>query len=359
VTEHQSRARARGLGIVVDSGAPGACNAITDVPGVRVGHCTVQEPPHVHTGVTAVVPDAVGPTPGGRLPAGLCVANGYGKLVGATQLAELGQLESPVVLTSTLSAFRAADAVVSWMLDRADCADVQSFNPVVGECNDGYLSDIRARPVRAEHVREAINEASGGPVAEGCVGAGTGTCALGFKAGIGTASRRVELGGTGETVTLGVLLQANFGGTLRVGGAPVEPPPAEPSAAGPPDDGSCMIVVATDARVDARQLTRLARRAVFGLARAGASYSNGSGDYAIAFSTAAARAGQRGAEPVADHHLDPLFGAALAAVEESVLNALCAAITVTGRLGRTAHAVPHARLHALAAGHGTGRPFPR
>lgn len=337
---------------MVDGGVPGACNAITDVPGVRVGHCTVQQPPDVHTGVTAVVPDGVGPTPGGRLPAGLFAGNGYGKLTGATQLAELGQLESPVVFTSTLSAFRAADSVVSWMLDRADCAGVESFNPVVGECNDGHLSDIRARPVRAEHVREAIEGASAGPVAEGCVGAGTGTCALGFKAGIGTASRRVVLP-AGETVTLGVLLQANFGGTLRVGGVPVEPP-----AAGPPDDGSCMIVVATDARVDARQLARLARRAVFGLARAGASYSNGSGDYAIAFRTAA-RDGEAGPPPVADHHLDPLFRAALEAVEESVLNALCAATTVTGRLGRTAHAAPHARLRVLAAARrGTGDAFP-
>jgi D-aminopeptidase len=344
--------RARGLGIVVDGGEAGALNAITDVAGVRVGHRTVQEPPDVHTGVTAVVPEGVGPTPGGRLPAGLFAGNGYGKLIGATQLTELGQVESPIVLTSTLSAFRAADAVVSWMLARPDCAEVASFNPVVGECNDGHLSDIRARPVRVEHVWEAIEGASAGPVAEGCVGAGTGTCALGFKAGIGTASRRVVLGDAGETVTLGVLLQANFGGTLRVGGVPVEPP-----AAGPPDDGSCMIVVATDARVDARQLTRLARRAVFGLARAGAAYSNGSGDYAIAVSTA--REDGTGRRPVADHHLDPLFRAALEAVEESVLNALCAATTVTGRLGRTAHAVPHTRLRALAAARGIGGPFPQ
>lgn len=331
----ERRRRARDLAIVTDAGEPGAHNAITDVPGVTVGHTTLREPPDLHTGVTAVVPDGVGPTPSGRLPAGLFAGNGYGKLVGATQLAELGQLESPVVLTSTLSAFRAADAVVSWMLARPDCTDVLSFNPVVGECNDGYLSDIRRRAVREEHVLAAIAAAAGGPVAEGCVGAGTGTCALGFKAGIGTASRVTEAGG--EPVTLGVLVQANFGGTLRVAGAPVEP-----SAAPPPDDGSCVIVVATDAALDARQATRLARRAVFGLGRVGAAYAHGSGDYALALGT------RPGGTPVPDHHLDPLFRGALEAVEESVLNALCAATTTTGRLGRVAVAVPHTRLRESA-----------
>ncbi len=321
---------------MADGGDPGPHNALTDVPGVAVGHTTLAQPPDVHTGVTAIVPAGIGPTPGGRLPAGLFAGNGYGKLVGATQLCELGQLESPVVLTSTLSAFRAADAVVSWMLARPDCAEVLSFNPVVGECNDGHLSDIRARPVRAEHVLAALETAAAGPVAEGCVGAGTGTCALGFKAGIGTASRRVVMA-TGRPVTLGVLIQANFGGTLRVGGVPVEP--AAPPAS---EDGSCMIVVATDAQADARQLTRLARRAVFGLARVGASYSHGSGDYALAFSTA--RVAGPGAAPVADHHLDPLFRATLDAVEESVLNALCAATTTSGHRGRTAQAVPLQRL---------------
>lgn len=345
--------RARELGIVADGGEPGPYNAITDVPGVAVGHTTVRRPPDVHTGVTAVVPSGVGPHPGGApLPAGLFTANGYGKLVGATQLAELGQLESPVVLTSTLSAFRAADAVVSWMLARPEHAGVLSFNPVVGECNDGHLSDIRARPVREEHVLAAIEGAAGGPVAEGCVGAGTGTCALGFKAGIGTASRRVALEGTGP-VTVGVLTQANFGGTLRIAGAALAPEPAErpgqpgqPEGAGPGEDGSCMVVAATDAPLDARQLGRLARRAVFALGRVGASYGHGSGDYGIAFSTSPPVGGR--AAVVADRWLDPLFGAVLQAVEESVLNALCAAVTTTGRLGRTVPAVPLDRLRELA-----------
>ncbi|EFL37447.1 P1 family peptidase, partial [Streptomyces griseoflavus] len=188
-----ARPRARDLGIVVGEAATGPLNAITDVPGVRVGHTTVRRPPGVHSGVTAVVPDAVGPhTP---LPAGVFTGNGYGKLIGTTQLAELGALETPVLLTSTLSAFRVADALVGWMLERPGCEEVLSLNPVVGECNDGVLSDIRARPVHEEHVRAALDTASGGPVAEGCVGAGTGMVALGFKAGVGTASRTLDLAG--------------------------------------------------------------------------------------------------------------------------------------------------------------------
>ncbi|WP_101254780.1 P1 family peptidase [Streptomyces barkulensis] len=345
---HYSR-RARELGIVADDDEPGPCNAITDVPGVAVGHTTVRRPPDVHTGVTAVVPAGIGPHPGGTpLPAALFTANGYGKLVGATQVAELGQLESPVVLTSTLCAFRAADAVVSWMLARPEHAGVLSFNPVVGECNDGYLSDIRARPVREEHVLAAIEGAAGGPVAEGCVGAGTGTCALGFKAGIGTASRLVTPEPAGP-VRVGVLTQANFGGTLRLSGAPVLPAPSGPAEdPGPGEDGSCMVIVATDAALDSRQLGRLARRAVFALGRVGASYGHGSGDYGLAFSTSALRGGAPVAVP--DRCLDPLFGAVLRATEESVLNALCAAVTTTGRLGRTVPAVPVDRLRELAVG---------
>ncbi|HEX5567126.1 MAG TPA: P1 family peptidase [Streptomyces sp.] len=344
----KDRCRARDLGIVADGGEPGPYNAITDVPGVAVGHTTLSRPPDVHTGVTAIVPAGIGPRPGGTpLPAGLFTGNGYGKLVGATQLDELGELESPVVLTSTLSAFRAADAVVSWMLARPEHSGVTSFNPVVGECNDGHLSDVRARPVREEDVLAAIEGASAGPVAEGCVGAGTGTCALGFKAGIGTASRRVSPGAAADPVTVGVLTQANFGGTLRIGGAALTPGPAGGDG-GPGEAGSCMVVVATDAPLDARQLGRLSRRAVFALGRVGASYGHGSGDYGIAFSTSPLR-GDRAArvDGVADRLLDPLFGAVLEAVEESVLNALCAATTTTGRLGRTVPAVPLDRLRAL------------
>lgn len=321
--------RARDLGLA--SGACGAHNAITDVPGVRAGHVTIVRDPGIRTGVTAVVPEGIGPR--APLPAGLFAGNGYGKLVGATQLAELGLLESPVVLTATLSAFRAADALVTWMLDQPGCSGVRSFNPVVGECNDGFLSDIRARPVTEAHVLEAVATATGGPVAEGCVGAGTGTVALGFKAGIGTASR--VLRAAGSRVTLGVLVQANFGGTLRLRGRLVPPP------APVPDDGSCMIVVATDAPLDARQLTRLTRRAVYALGRVGAAYGHGSGDYAIAFSTRARPA------PPPDHALDPLFAAAMDAVEESVLNSLLAAGTTTGFRGHVARALPVEDLREL------------
>ncbi|MCT2588167.1 P1 family peptidase [Actinophytocola gossypii] len=289
-------------------------NAITDVPGVLVGHTTVRRPPDIHTGVTAIVPAGIGPHR--PVPAGLFVGNGFGKLVGATQLAELGQLESPIVLTGTLSAFRAADALVTWMLAQPENTDVTTFNPVVGECNDGYLSDIRARPVTEAHVLDAIAAAAPGPVEQGCVGAGTGTVALGYKAGIGTASRR--LGGH----TLGVLVQANFGGTLR----------RWPSPDPTPEHGSCVIVAATDLPLDARQLGRLARRLVFALGRVGAAYAGGSGDYGIAFATT------RG-EPVPDAELSPLFEAALDATEDAVLNSLFAATTTTGRLGRTGKAL--------------------
>ncbi len=307
----------------------GPLGAITDVPGVRVGHTSVREHPDVHSGVTAVVPDTVGPaTP---LPAGVFTGNGYGKIIGTSQLTELGALETPVLLTSTLSAFRVADALVGWMLERPGCEEILSLNPVVGECNDGFLSDIRSRPVREEHVRAALDGASGGPVAEGCVGAGCGTVALGYKAGIGTASRVTGLGDRRHTV--GVLVQANFGGTLRVLGRTITP--RSPGRAPVADTGSCMIVVATDAPLDARQLTRIARRAVFALARTGASYSHGSGDYAIAFSTRPATGAT-----VADAALGPLFEAVLDGVEEAVLNSLLAATTTTGHRGRTVGALP-------------------
>ncbi|MFZ4141979.1 P1 family peptidase [Streptomyces griseoincarnatus] len=326
------RPRARDLGVVVGPTPTGPLNALTDVPGVRVGHATVRTRPDVHSGVTAVVPDGV--RPGAPVPAGVFVGNGYGKLIGSTQLAELGELETPVLLTSTLSAFRVADALVGWVLEQPGCDGVSSLNPVVGECNDGYLSDIRSRPVREEHVRAALGGASAGPVAEGCVGAGTGTVALGFKAGIGTSSRTPEA--ADRRFTVGALVQANFGGTLRVLGHTLDGP-------GPASEtGSCMIVVATDAPLDARQLTRVARRAVFALARTGAAYSHGSGDYAVAFTTT--RPGT--APPLADADLSPLFEAVLDAVEEAVLNSLLAATTTTGHAGRTVPALPADRLPA-------------
>lgn len=323
--------RARDQGFYRGTGDTGRHNAITDVPGVRVGHATIAEPPPVHSGVSVIGIGDVNPN--APLPAGLSVANGYGKLIGATQLAELGRIEAPIVLTSTLSAFTAADAMVTWMLQRQDCAHVRSFNPVVGECNDSVLSDIRARPVSTEHVLRALTDVAGGPVAEGSVGAGTGLIALGFKAGIGTASRVVGL--QGHPVTVGVLVQANFGGVLRLAGREVPAPQRvadgdrDGGAAGAAgEEGSCMIIVVTDAALDARQLNRLAARAAFGLGRVGASYSHGSGDYAIAAST-------RGTpDPPPDHALDPLFTGVLDATEESVLNALSAAVPVTTAEGR-------------------------
>ncbi|HEY1176796.1 MAG TPA: P1 family peptidase, partial [Phytomonospora sp.] len=325
--------RARDHGLVPAPGRTGPHNAITDVPGVLTGHTTILRQPTVHSGVTAIVPDGIGPH--SPLSAGFFAGNGYGKFIGATQIAELGVIESPIVLTSTLSAFRAADALVSWMVANPAWADVVSFNPVVGECNDGWLSDGRSRPVSEADVLAAIESAGAGPVAEGSVGAGTGTGALGFKAGIGTSSRIVEVAG-GE-VTLGVLVQANFGGRLRVGGIVPDLGVDDPAAT---ESGSCMIIAATDAPLDARQLTRLARRLVFGLGRVGADYTNGSGDYGLAVSVTSGPAPSDGA-------LNPLFTAALDAVEESVLNALAAARTTVGRDGRTLPGIPMDRLRAL------------
>jgi D-aminopeptidase len=311
---------------------PGRHNAITDVAGVRVGHVSVIEGASIRTGVTAIVADAVDRA-GGALAAGLFVGNGYGKLIGATQLAELGVIETPIVLTGTLAAFRAADALVSYVLGLPGNESLISVNPVVGETNDGYLSDIRARPVTAAHVLRALSGAAAGPVAEGTVGAGTGMSALGFKAGIGSASRTLSLG-DGEPGTVGVLVQANFSGVLTVRGArigvPVEMKAVQPASAG---GNSCMIVVATDLALGSRQLSRVARRAVFAMGRTGADFAHGSGDYAIAFATGAAAR-------LADGALDPVFAATQDAVEEAILNAVFTATTVTGYLGRVRHAVP-------------------
>jgi len=345
----QQPSRARDLGIAPGRHAPGPLNAITDVPGVRVGHVTLHREPGIRTGVTAIVPDLVDRS-GGQLPAGLFTGNGFGKLTGATQLAETGVLETPIVLTGTLSVFRAADALVSYVLDLPGNEQVQSVNAVAGETNDGFLSDIRARPVTQGDVRGALTGAQGGPVAEGAVGAGTGTGALGFKAGIGTSSRVAELAG-GVPVTVGVLLQANFSGTLTVLGVPIPAgaalaglagaPPARPATraeapeSAEPRGNSCMIIVAVDRGLDSRQLGRVARRAIFGLARAGSDFAGGSGDYALAF--AATGAG----EPVADRDLDPVFTAVQEAVEEAVLNSVFMATTTYGHGGHVRHACPH------------------
>ena len=333
----QQPARARDLGIAPGTLPTGPRNAITDVPGVRVGQVTLHEGRRFHTGVTVIVPEQLQERR--RLPAGLFVGNGYGKLVGATQLVELGEIETPIVLTGTLSAFRAADALVTSMLAQPGNEELRSVNPLVGETNDGYLSDIRARPITERMVLDALEQSTAGPVAEGCVGAGAGTSALGFKAGIGTSSRVV--GAPTGPATIGALVQANFGGKLTVLGVTIDVDAAlagirdADESTDEPDGNSCMIVVATDAPLESRQLDRIARRAVFAMGRVGASFSHGSGDYAIAFATGE---GKR----IPDDALDPLFAATMEAVEEALLNALFMAESTHGPDGRVRHAVPHA-----------------
>ncbi|MFU8875398.1 P1 family peptidase [Micromonospora sp. SL4-19] len=341
----QEPRRARELGIVVGKMPTGPVNAITDVPGVRVGHTTLIDGDDIRTGVTAIVPDQL--TERRALPAGLDVGNGHGKLVGSTQVIELGEIETPVVLTATLSTFRAADALVSYMLQQPGREAVQSLNPLVAETNDGFLSDIRARPVRAEHVFGALTGARGGLPAEGAVGAGTGTAALGFKAGVGTSSRTAAT--ARGSVTLGVLVQANFSGVLQVSGVPI---PAGkvgvPAVAHQPEHpgNSCVIVVATDARLDARQLGRVARRAVFAMGRVGSDFAGGSGDYALAFSTAPVDT------PAAEEgDLEPVFAAVLEAVEEALLNSLFMARTTVGFQGHVKYEVPHDRMLDLLRAH--------
>jgi D-aminopeptidase len=352
----QERPRARDAGIVVGVFQPGAHNAITDVAGVRVGHATIRGATG-NTGVTAVLP------PGDdwfrdRVPAAILVGNGFGKLAGITQVRELGELETPILLTCTLCVWRAADAMVEWLLARPGMQGVRSINPVVGETNDGSLNDIRARPVAPEHVVHALESASGGAVEEGAVGAGAGTVAFGWKGGIGTASRVLPESLGGHTV--GVLVQSNYGGILTINGAPVgrelgrysfmrdvEGRGADEDAAldaEPTPDGSIMIVVATDAPIDARNLERLARRALFGLARTGSTMSNGSGDYVIVFTTAESvrrRTGQPApaGELLGNDAMTPLFQAVAEATEEAIYNSLLRAVTTTFR-NNTVEALP-------------------
>jgi len=328
------RPRARDLGVVVGILPTGPLNAITDVDGVRVGHTTVIEGDSVRTGVTAILPHGRNIFRE-RVPAAIYVGNGFGKLLGVTQVAELGELETPILLTCTLCVWNAADAMVEALLTQPDMQDVRSINPVVGETNDGFLNDIRARPVRRDHVLQALMTASAGPVAEGSVGAGTGTRAFGWKGGIGTSSRELpeSMGG----VTVGVLIQSNFGGVLTVNGAPVGRELAQyafQSALGESADGSIMIVVATDAALDARTLERLSRRALVGLSRTGASMSNGSGDYVIAFSTTGTSEAL-----VANTQMSPLFQAVAEATEEAIYNSLFRATSMQGHQG-TVEALP-------------------
>jgi D-aminopeptidase len=334
----QARPRAREAGVVIGRLPTGPLNAITDVPGVLVGHETVWIGDSIRTGVTAILPRA-GNLYGDRVRAAISVGNGFGKLVGLSQVDELGEIETPILLTGTLSVFRAADALIDTLLIHPENRDVRSINPVVGETNDGCLSDIRARPIQPAHVRAALRAAVGGPVEEGSVGAGTGTRALGWKGGIGTASRRVDA--TLGTITLGVLVQTNFGGRLRIDGVPVGDSlrawgetGSHTVCPGSGREGSVMIVLATDTPLAHRELERVATRAFLGIARTGSYMSHGSGDYAIAFSTA------REAASRDERLLSALFEAAVEATEEAVINSLFKATTVTGHGGRRWQALP-------------------
>jgi D-aminopeptidase len=320
----QGRPRARDLGITIGAIPTGPLNAITDVAGVRVGHTTIARGDSINTGITAILP------PGGnpfreKVPAAIVVGNGFGKLAGSTQVNELGELESPIVLTCTLCVPRAADAVLTWLLNLPGNEDVRSANPVVAETNDGYLNDIRTRPITEADVLSAINGAAAGPVPEGAVGAGRGTVAFGWKGGIGTSSRKLPAESGGWTI--GVLVQTNFGGDLRIDGVPVGRELRRTSASG---NGSIIMVVATDAPLDHLRLERLANRALAGLARTGSSMSNGSGDYVIAFSTRVLTAPL---EVVTNDAMSPLFQATSDATEEAIYNSLLRAETVRGYRG--------------------------
>jgi D-aminopeptidase len=354
--QSEPRPRARDLGLAPGVFPPGPLDAITDVGGVRVGHVTLIEGDNVRTGVTAIVPH-----PGNlfqeKVPGAVFVGNAFGKLAGSTQVRELGTIETPIVLTNTLSVGTAIAATVEWTLAQPGNEQVRSVNALVGETNDGGLNDIRHPHVTVEHVEQAIRDARGGSVAEGAVGAGTGTQAFGWKGGIGTASRRLP--DRYGSYTLGVLVQTNFGGVLTMGGVEIGKAlgryafaPDERGGRGPAADGSCMIVVATDAPLTGRDLERLAARAVFGLARAGSSYSNGSGDYAIAFSTAQGVRVRAGATELRQttvlpaDALSPLFQAVLEATEEAVYNSLLQATTTTGN-GQTVDALPIDKVRML------------
>ena len=338
LTAQERRPRARDIGITVGSFPPGPLNAITDVPGVRVGQTTIFGGDSINTGITAILPHGGNPFRE-KVPAAIVVGNGFGKLAGSTQVNELGELESPIVLTCTLCVPRAADAVLTWLLALPGNEDVRSANPVVGETNDGFLNNIRARPITEADVLSAIRSASEGPVAEGAVGAGRGTVAFGWKGGIGTSSRKLPEKWGGWTV--GVLVQTNFGGDLRIQGVPIEIKIGAHAAPLPQNgDGSIMMVVATDAPLDHLRLTRLASRALAGLARTGSSMSNGSGDYVIAFSTVRPRPTSTNLDRLTDtvvtvrnDIMSGLFQATIDATEEAIYNSLLRAETVRGYRG--------------------------
>jgi len=343
----QDRQRVRELGILVGVLPTGKLNAITDVDGVKVGHVTMSSGSTIRTGVTTILPH------GGNLfqqkvPAAIFVGNGFGKLAGTTQVEELGNIETPIILTNTLAVGTAVEAVVEYTLQQPGNEQVQSVNAVVGETNDGYLNDIRSMPVRKSDVIAAIRNAKPGKVQEGSVGAGTGTVCFGFKGGIGTSSRKIPESEGGYTV--GVLVQTNFGGVLQINGAPVGKELKKfylSDQLNDTPDGSCMIVVATDAPVDARNLKRMAQRAWLGLGKTGGIGSNGSGDYVIAFSTdSTLRVPFNPAERTLTHKvllndaMSPLFLAVIEATEEAILNSLFAATTTIGKEGRQIECLP-------------------
>jgi D-aminopeptidase len=357
----QTRPRARELGIAPGVFQPGGSNAITDVAGVRVGHRTIVGGDRVRTGVTAILPH------GGNLfrekvPGAVFVGNAFGKLAGSTQVEELGTIESPIVLTNTLSVGTALDAIVRWTIAVPGNEMVRSVNGLVGETNDGGLNDIRGLHVTREHVAAAIASAAGGAVEEGAVGAGTGTVAFGWKGGIGTSSRVVPQ--QKDRWTVGVLVQTNYGGRLTIAGVPIWKMLSASNVGirgnvgilgnDESPDGSCMIVVATDAPLDARDLRRLAARAIYALARTGSTYSNGSGDFAIAFSThpALSVVNTSGPQPrtvLPTDGVSSLFEAVMDATEEAVYNSMLKAVDVTAN-GRTVRALPIDRLKALLEG---------
>src|SRR6476660_683800 len=343
----EARVRARDLGVAPGIFKPGPLDAITDVAGVLVGQETVVAGDSVHTGVTAILPHN-GNLFFDRVPAAVFVGNAFGKLLGATQLRELGELETPILLTCTLCVWRAADALVAELLAQPGMEHVGSINPVVGETNDGSLNAIRNRPVTATDVHKALASVSGGPVAEESIGAGAGTIAFEWKGGIGTSSRLVprSLGGW----TVGVLVQTNFGGVLQVLGAPVGKElgqyafQRDAQSPGERGDGSCVMVIATDAPLSDRNLERLAARAIMGLARTGSSASNGSGDYVLAFSTSDKvrrqfNAQRLATEELANEPMSGLFQAAVEATEEALYNSLFMATTTTSN-GHTVQALP-------------------
>jgi D-aminopeptidase len=350
-TAPDARPRTSDLGLKVGILPTGPLDAITDVAGIEIGHTTIIRGDDVRTGVTAILPH-----PGNlfreKVPGAVFVGNAFGKLAGSTQVNELGEIETPILLTSTLSVPRVADALIDYMLALPGNEDVESINPLVGETNDGYLNDIRGRHIKREDVFAAIKNAKSGAVEEGSLGAGTGTVAFGFKGGIGTSSRRLppKLGG----YTVGVLVQTNFGGVLSIAGAPIgrelgryylhdELQTDSPMDRG---NGSVMVVIATDAPVEARNLKRMAARAMLGLGRTGAAGSNGSGDYVIGFSTAPQvrirseeKETPRHVEVLPNDAISPLFLAVIEATEEAVYNSLLRATTITGR-GHTVEALP-------------------